>query len=768
MEKELRLESPGGRVTATLAVALGDDADARQGLWYEVSYDGTPVVERSELGVEFAAGPFDPEQMELQSVERTTGDETWTPVWGPTDSVRDHYAELELTVGERASDGRRFTVVCRAYDDGLAFRYRMPDQPAMDRFDLTAEETAFRFADPNRIWWFPVDESDHRTYELWYQESAPGQVGTTGTPATVEVTDDVYAAVHEAALVDYAGMSLAPLDGEGAFGADLAPRPDGVKVRAETPHASPWRAILLGKDPGALVESNLVRTLNEPCALEDPSWVDTGTYVGVWWEMHKGVATWEPGSDVGATTENTKRYVDFAADHDIPYVLAEGWNEGWAGWRDHAEGGYDGSEQEFSTAADHFDLEEVLAYCDERDVGYIAHNETGGHIPNFHDQLPEVFELYDRLGVAGVKTGYVGEIPGGHAQHDQWRVNRYREVVRHAADNELLVDQHEPVKPTGESRTYPNLVTAEGVRGMEFNAWSEGNPPEHTVTIPFTRMLAGPMDYTPGIFEVTWDPRDDGTRVPTTRARQLAYYPIFESGLQMAADLPEHYEGEPEFAFVESAPADWDETRVLNGEIGDYVTVARRSGEEWYVGSATDEDPRTLRVSLSFLDEGPYVAEVYADDADADRDANPTAVRIDEFLVDSTAVIPAAMAGGGGHAMRLVPADADDREQVPEYDRPTVTYRVNAPDDVATNQPFDVTVKAVAEGSTVTGRETAIEIRAGDDGSDDAAAGAEPAPEFLRVDPESPTWTHRRLSIDEPGTYEIRVGEARVETVVTG
>jgi alpha-glucosidase len=753
------VESPDGTVVATVDVDLGDD-DA-SGLTYDVSYDGTRVVDRSAVGLELVDGGFDPASMALQSVDRAARDRTWTPVWGPTDSVRDRHAELAVTVAEQGDRRRRFTVVCRAYEDGVAFRYRLPEQASLDAFELAAERTTFRLPGADRVWWFPVDEADHASYEQWYRETSLEAAGTTGTPTTFEA-NDVYGAIHEAALVDYAGMNLSPLpDGDG-FAADLVALPDGVAVRGETPHVSPWRTVLLGPDPGALVESNLVRTLNDPCALEDPSWVEPGTYVGVWWEMHKGVSSWEPGSDVGATTGNVKRYVDFAADHDVPYVLAEGWNVGWKGWSDQTNGGYDGSQQAFSTAAAHFDLRAVLDYCEKRDVGFLAHNETGGDVENYHDQLPATFERYEDLGIAGVKTGYVGALSGGHAQHDQWRVNRYREVIELAAEHGLLVDQHEPVKPTGESRTYPNFVSAEGVRGMEFNAWSEGNPPEHTVTVPFTRMLAGPLDYTPGIFALTWDPRDDGTRVHTTRARQLAYYPVFESGLQMAADLPEHYEGEPAFEFVESAPADWDETRVLDAAIGDYLSVARRSGDEWFVGSLTDERARTLRLSLSFLDEGPYVAAVYADAADADRDANPAAVRIDECLVDAGDVVPVAMAGGGGHAMRLVPADAADRERLSRYERPTLSRRINAPDSVAAGQPFDVTLKTVGAGSTVAGCETVVEVV---DTDGDVAARSDPA--VVRVAPERPAWTHARLSVPALGTYEVRVDETRVDLDVT-
>jgi alpha-glucosidase len=753
----LSLDSPGGTASVTVTVAPESDADHRTGLFYEVAYEGRSVVEESALSLSFSDGELG--APEFVDSERASVDETWTPAWGATDEVENRYEELLVTVREATPPRRRLRLVFRAYDDGVGFRYAVPEQEALSTFELAAEDTEFRLAGPRRAWWFPVDDADHRSFEQVYRETPLGECRTTGTPATVEFESGVYAAFHEAALVDYAGMELAPLDAGEGFRSELVPLPDGTKVRAETPHRSPWRAIVLGSDPGDLVASHLIENLNEPCALEDASWIEPGTYVGVWWEMHKGASTWVPGPDLGATTENTKRYVDFASDHEIPYVLAEGWNVGWEGWdvRDTDGARYDPSRMDFTTATDAFDVEAVLDYCEERDVEFLMHAETVGDLGNFHEQLEEAFEWYAEIGAAGVKTGYVGPFTDDYTHHDQRRVNRYREVIEAAAEHRLLVDQHEPVKPTGETRTYPNLLTAEGVRGMEFEAWSEGNPPEHTVTLPFTRMVAGPLDYTPGIFDLTWDPRDDATRVHSTRARQLALYPILLSGLQMAADLPEHYEGRPEFAFLEAVPASWDETTVPSASVGEYVTIARRRGDEWYVGSATDSTPRSLAVPLEFLDEGTYVAEIYGDAADAELDRNPAAVRIDEVLVDASDELVAAMAGGGGQAVRLRPANGTDDRDLSRYERPELRHRVNAPDAVDPGEPFQVTVKVRNDGSVVDGANVGLTA------SRTGGGYVESRERFRRVAPEDPAWLRFELSLPEPGTYELVVEDGSVE-----
>ena len=472
-------------------------------------------------------------------------------------------------------------------------------------------------------------------------------------------------------------MNVAPaIDDEAATPAlrsELVALPDGVKVRGTAPHASPWRTLIVGDTPAELIESTLTLNLNDPCAIcgRDTSWIKPGKYVGVWWEIHKGLSEWATGAALphGASTENVKRYIDFAAAHGIPYVLAEGWNVGWADRY---------TTQDFLTPTPDFDLEEIVEYAEDRGVSWLAHNETGGNVTNYLDQIEPAYALYERLGLHGVKTGYAGgtTIDGvEHNHYDQAMVNHYRDTIRRAARHHLSIEAHEIVKDTGERRTYPNILTREAVRGMEWEAWSEGNPPEHLVELPFTRMLAGPMSYTPGIFDVTWDPGGPGrppwrtlehTRVHSTRAAQLAIYPVYLSGLQMLADVPEHYEGEPELAFLEQVPTTWDDTKAINGRIGDHVTVARRSGRDWFVGSLTDEQGDTLSVPLRFLGRHrPYVATIYGDAPGTDLETNPDEVRISKVVVTGRDTLIAAMAGGGGQAVHLSPASGTEARTLP-------------------------------------------------------------------------------------------------------
>ena len=494
------------------------------------------------------------------------------------------------------------------------------------------------------------------------------------TPVTIDAGDAGYATLHEANLIDYAAMNVAPDEAGGpALRSALVALPDGVKVRGTAPHKSPWRTLVIGDSPGDLIESTLILNLNDRCAIchQNTSWIKPGKYVGVWWEIHKGQSEWATGAALphGATTENTKRYIDFAAAHGIPYVLAEGWNEGWATRY---------TTQDFLTPTPDFDLEEVVAYAKRKGVDWLAHNETGGNVTNYLSQIEPAFSLYQRLGVPGVKTGYAGgtTIDGvAHNHYDQAMVNHYRDTIRRAARHHLVVEAHEIVKDTGERRTYPNILTREAVRGMEWEAWSEGNPPEHLVNLPFTRMISGPMSYTPGIFDVTWDPGGPGkppwrtlehTRVHSTRAAQLAIYPVYLSGLQMMADIPEHYEGQPELEFLERVPTTWDDTKVLNGAIGDYITVARKSGRDWFVGSMTDEHDQTLSFPLRFLERHKlYVANVYGDAPTTDLETNPNEVQTSRVIVDSRDSLIASMAGGGGQAVHLTPATTRDTRTLP-------------------------------------------------------------------------------------------------------
>ena len=464
--------------------------------------------------------------------------------------------------------------------------------------------------------------------------------------------------------------------------ADLVPWSTGVKVYATAPHVSPWRVLLVGDTPGDLVESDLVLNLNEPSRIDDTSWIEPQKYVGVWWEIHMDITTWNDGDRHGATTANTKRYIDFAAANGFGGVLIEGWNRGW-------DRRWIGPEADFSFTApfDDFDIEEVTRYAAERGVRLVGHHETGGDVPNYEAQLEDAYALYERLGVRAVKTGYVewaqglvrtdgpGLAPGDSTfewHHGQWMVRHYQRTVEAAARHRIMVNIHEPIKDTGLRRTWPNLMTREGARGMEYNAWAAdgGNPPEHEAILPFTRLLAGPMDFTPGIFDLlhTRGNRPDN-RVNTTLAKQLALYVTMYSPLQMAADQPESYLERPDvFQFIRDVPADWADSRVLAGAIGDYLVMARkdRQSDDWYLGAVTDEQGRMLDAPLSFLDAGRlYVAEVYRDADTADWETNPHAVTIERGLVDAATVLPVRLAAGGGMAVRLRPSTSDEASTLP-------------------------------------------------------------------------------------------------------
>ena len=656
MGDETTVISPSGRLE--VAFLLVDGAPH-----YRVAYNDTEVIAPSLMGFKFKqAEPLD-RGLEIDRVSMGTSDETWKPVWGQFSEIRNHYNEMTIHLIEKYPSRRRMNVIFRVYDDGLGFRYELPlgdkgtdaapetgspgDEDAVE-YEITSEETRFAFSGDHAAWWIPADFD---SYEHLYTQSRLSEVGAASTPITVEISPDLYVSVHEANLTDYPEMTLASIfKGGHTFKAALAPWPDGVLVKASMPFVTPWRTIQIARRPGGLIESSLILNLNDACKIEDTSWIRPMKYLGIWWGMHIGKYSWHVGPDHGATTENVKRHIDFAARHGIPGLLIEGWNTGWDRWGQ--KDAYD-----YVTSYPDFDLEEVVRYARSRGVTIIGHHETGGDVPAYEHQIDAAFALYGRVGVPAVKTGYAGRIfPRGHNHHGQWMVRHYRMVVEKAAEDGLMLDVHEPIKPTGISRTYPNMMTREGVRGTEYNAWSEGNPPEHETIIPFTRMLAGPLDYTPGIFDLLFEKYKPDNRVHTTLAKQLALYVVLHSPLQMAADLIENYEGHPAFRFIEDVPVTWDETRVLNGKIGDYVTIARRSGDAWFVGSVTDECRRELSIGLSFLDAGiPYVAHIYADGPGADWQVKPAEIDISEREVDSTVTLTLDLAPGGGQAISIRP-----------------------------------------------------------------------------------------------------------------
>ena len=657
-QAQVRVASPDGRNEVTAEIHDGK-------LYYSLRRDGRALLLPSLLGFELRGAPPLRDGLHLVDTTRQAIDEMWTQPWGEVARVRDHCNELKVSVAETASTGRQFAVVFRLFNDGVGFRYEVPDQPSLKDFEITEELTEFALADNARAWWIASNRPRLDRSEQLYSSSPVSVLDSVQTPLTLETRDGrTFIVIHEANLVDYARMNLRGPRMEGrTLHADLAPWADGIKVRGRTPFVTPWRTIQLAERATDLAPSVLGLNLNPPNVLPSTAWIKPMKYVGIWWGMHIGTMTWSSGPKHGATTANAKRYIDFAAANRLGGVLVEGWNVGWDGdWIQNRNA------FSFTQAYPDYDLAAVARYAHEKGVKLIVHNETSGGIENYERQLDSAFALYHSLGLDAVKTGYVMDLTSeGHSHWGQYMVRHYRKVIETAAKYGIMLDVHEPVHDTGERRTYPNMMSREGARGQEYNAWGGegGNPPEHETILFFTRLLDGPMDFTPGIFDIlrergTGSPRrPEDPRVRTTLAKQLALYVVLYSPLQMAADLPENYEHQPAFQFIRDVAVDWDTTRVLAGKIGDYVVVARRerNGQSWFIGAITDEEARSFDVPLSFLTPGRrYVAEIYADGPGANWLTNPLPVSISQRAVTATTRLHLVLAPGGGQAIRIRPA----------------------------------------------------------------------------------------------------------------
>lgn len=644
----------------SVCVAVGPD-----GATYSATRRGQPIVASSRLGLVMAGQPTGP-VTRIARATRASRDSTWEQPWGEERVIRDRHNELRVSLaGAGATGAVPYDLVVRAFDDGFGFRYEYRTIPAGQPVAVTDERTEFKLAGDWDAWWYPARQPDRDEY--LYKREALNKVELAETPFTLQRSGEragLYMSVHEAALVDYSSMNLRRT-GPNTLKADLMPWSDGVLVRRTGPFTTPWRTVLVGETPGALADSRALLNLNEPSRIADTSWIKPMKYVGVWWEMHLNKSTWGSGPKHGANNANVRRYIDFAAKHGFGGVLVEGWNTGWDGdWV------ANGDKFSFTQSYPDFDLPALAAYAKSKGTSLIGHHETAGAIENYERQLEPAMALYQANGVSAVKTGYVkpsgtivrGRNPDGTAQNEwfagQYRVRHEMKVAEVAARHRVAIDAHEPVKDTGLRRTWPNLVSREGARGQEFNAWGRPtNPPEHRAILPFTRLLAGPMDFTPGIFDLTFGKTKVEERVQSTLATQLAEYVVIYSPVHMAADLPENYEKRPDaFQFIKDVPVDWERSRTVAGAIGDYTVVARqqRGGRDWYLGAVTDEIARSVPVTLDFLEPGRrYEAQIYRDAPNAHYVSNPHALETAKQTVRRGQRLTLRMAPGGGQAIRF-------------------------------------------------------------------------------------------------------------------
>lgn len=700
MQAQETQTSPDGNIQLTF--------DLKDGVpYYSLSYKGQEVIKPSRLGLELVDDYSLTDNFSTGKIERSTFDETWTPVWGESSTIRNHYNEMAVTLTQQQNDKkateyggnpRYITLRFRVYDDGIGFRYEFPEQRDLIYFVIKDEITEFAMTGDHTAYWIP---GDYDTQEYDYTVSrlseiranmegaiTPNSSQTSFSPTGVQTslqlkTDDgLYINIHEAALVDYSCMHLELDDKNMVFRAWLTPDAKGNKCYMQAPCHTPWRTVMVSDDARDILASNLILNLNDPCVLDDTSWIKPVKYIGVWWEMITGKSTWaytdlpavqldridystlRPNGKHAANNENVKRYIDFAAEHGFSQVLVEGWNTGWEDWigktKDYVF--------DFVTPYPDFDIKMLNEYAHSKGVRLMMHHETSGSTRNYERHMEAAYTLMNQYGYNSVKSGYVGDIlPRGEYHYGQWSNNHYLYAVKEAAKHHIMVNAHEAVRPTGLCRTYPNLIGNESARGTEYQAFG-GSKPHHVTILPFTRLQGGPMDYTPGIFcmDISKINPNNPSHCNSTLCNQLALYVTMYSPLQMAADLPENYERYMDaFQFIKDVAIDWDESRYLAAEPGDYIVAARKAkgSDQWFVGGVTDENKREMKVSFDFLDpDVRYVATLYADAPDADYETNPEAYKITRGIVTAKSNITIDMARGGGFAISIKPAtDADKK-----------------------------------------------------------------------------------------------------------
>ncbi|MBL7852965.1 MAG: glycoside hydrolase family 97 protein [Cyclobacteriaceae bacterium] len=690
------IQSPNGRHTVAFQLTPAGEPT------YQLTIDGKPVVKPGKLGLSIQNLPALTRDFKIEKTDTSTSSTVWKPAYGEVREIKDHHRELAVHL--RHVSNVSLILRFRVFNDGLGFRYEIPAQPNLTYFIVTDEHTEFRLNGNHKAFWIPGDyDTNKYPYSTTLLSEVDAltvsnrhtEIGTRSpigknyvqTPLMMHSGDGLYINIHEAALVDYSAMQLQVDQQNFTLTSHLVPDAVGNKAYVRTPFKTPWRTILVSNKAVDLLNSKTILNLNEPSKITDTNWIKPQKFVGVWWEMHIGTATWDyagtqdmyspeilsnlkPTGKHGATTANTKRYIDFAARHGFDGVLIEGWNTGWEDWF----GKWKEDVFDFVTPYPDFDVAELKRYAASKDVKLIMHHETSGSVTNYERRMQDAYRFMKENGYETVKTGYVGRIiPRGEHHDGQWMVNHYNRVAQALADQKIMLDAHEPVPPTGLHRTYPNWMASEAARGNEFNAWSVGNPPEHETILPFTRLLGGPMDYTPGIFEIKMSAYKPGTafQVHTTLAKQLALYVTMYSPLQMVADLPENYESRPDaFQFIKDVPVDWDDSRVLAAEPGDYIITARKGKGEntWYVGAVTDEEKRAVPINFDFLNpRQDYLVTLYADALDAHWKDNPMNYTIQQFLVTHNSIVKVILAAGGGAALKIKPATEEEKKRVKRY-----------------------------------------------------------------------------------------------------
>ena len=675
------LRSPDESFTLSFELADGTPT-------YKLDLEGNAVIKESKLGLELANAESLLSGFEIEKFETDTVDETWKPVWGETSEIRNHYNEMAAHLVQN-NTGRKLIIRFRLFDDGLGFRYEFPIQDKLTYFVIAEERTQFALTGDHTAFWI---SGDYDTQEYNYTKSRLSEIRNLSTGARwsnisqtpisdtavqtslqLKTDDGYYINIHEAALVEYSCMHLEVDDTNFVLESILTPDAQGNKGYMQAPRTTPWRTVIASKDAGDILLSNITLNLNEPCAIEDTSWITPIKFIGVWWEMITGKSTWAytdlpsvqlgitdfskstPNGTHAANNDKVKRYIDFAAEHGFDAVLVEGWNEGWEDWIGKSKDFV----FDFLTPYPDFDVIMLRDYAKSKGVRLMMHHETSGSARNYERFMDEAYQFMADNNYNSVKSGYVGNIlPRGEHHYGQWMVNHYLHAVKKAADYKIMVNAHEAVRPTGVRRTWPNLIANESARGTEFEAFG-GNTPDHTTILPFTRLIGGPMDYTPGIFEndISVHNPDNGSYVNTTIARQLALYVTMYSPLQMAADLPEIYEKHLDaFQFIKDVALDWDNTLVLEAEPGDYITYARKEKgkDRWFVGRTNDEEKRTSNIRFDFLSPGKkYIATLYTDAEDAHYKTNPKAYVISKYVVTSKSKLTQNCAPGGGYAISI-------------------------------------------------------------------------------------------------------------------